>query len=63
MVYQRSILTATVVAELELNSISPPPDTVEEEKKEKTKGTRSLKEKVLTGEPNLVKVNSKPEIR
>ena len=27
-----SILTATVVAELELNSINPPPDTVEEEK-------------------------------
>jgi hypothetical protein len=26
-----------VVAELELNSISPPPDTVEEEKKEKKK--------------------------
>jgi hypothetical protein len=29
---QGSILTATVVAELELNSINPPPDTVEEEK-------------------------------
>ena len=27
-----SILTATVVAELELNSINPPPDMVEEEK-------------------------------
>ena len=27
-----SILTVTVVAELELNSINPPPDTVEEEK-------------------------------
>ena len=27
-----SILTATVVAELELNSVIPPPDTVEEEK-------------------------------
>ena len=26
-----SILTATVAAELELNGISPPPDTVEEE--------------------------------
>ena len=26
-----SILTATVVADLELNSINPPPDTVEEE--------------------------------
>jgi hypothetical protein len=26
-----------VVAELELNSINPPPDTVEEEKKEKRK--------------------------
>jgi hypothetical protein len=49
-----------VVAELELNSVSPPPDTVEEEKKEKK---RFLKVKHLTGEPNLVKVNSKPEIR
>ena len=27
-----SILTASVVAELELNGINPPPDTVEEEK-------------------------------
>ena len=27
-----SILTASVVAELELNGIIPPPDTVEEEK-------------------------------
>jgi len=32
--YQRSILTASVVAELELNSVSPPPDTVEEEMKQ-----------------------------
>jgi hypothetical protein len=29
---QGSILTASVVAELELNGINPPPDTVEEEK-------------------------------
>ena len=28
-----SILTASVVAELELNSINPPPDMVEEEKR------------------------------
>ena len=27
-----SILTASVASELELNGISPPPDTVEEEK-------------------------------
>ena len=27
-----SILTASVAAELELNGLSPPPDTVEEEK-------------------------------
>lgn len=31
-VNQGSILTATVDAELELNGIKPPPDTVEEEK-------------------------------
>jgi hypothetical protein len=31
-VNQGSILTASVVAELELNGINPPPDTVEEEK-------------------------------
>ena len=31
-IYQGSILTASVVAELELNSVIPPPDTVEEEK-------------------------------
>ena len=29
-----SILPATVVAELELNSVNPPPDTVEEEHKQ-----------------------------
>ena len=28
-----SFLPATVVAELELNSVIPPPDTIEEEKK------------------------------
>ena len=31
-----SILTASVVAELELNSVNPPPDTVEEEKEKET---------------------------
>ena len=50
-----------MVAELELNSVSPPPDTVEEEKKETRK--RFPKAKYLTGEPNLVKINSKPETR
>ena len=44
-VNQRSILTATVVAELELNSINPPPDTVEEEKETK----RALKAKHSKG--------------
>ena len=29
----RSLLPATVVAELELNSVNPPPDTIEEENK------------------------------
>lgn len=48
-----------MVAELELNSVSPPPDTVEEEKKE-TKRTFEVKN--LRREPNRVKVDSKLEI-
>jgi hypothetical protein len=47
-----------VVAELELNSISPPPDKVEEEK-EKEKNPIS---EILKGEPSHVKANSKREI-
>lgn len=47
-----------MAVELELNDISPPPDTVEEEKKNR----RTLEEKNLIGEPNRVKVDSKLEI-
>jgi hypothetical protein len=32
--YPWSLLPPRVVAELELNSVNPPPDTIEEEKKE-----------------------------
>jgi len=46
---QGSILTATVAAELELNSVSPPPDTVEEEKENKRiPKVKNLKESQIT---------------
>jgi len=46
-----------VVAELELNSVSPPPDTVEEEIKKTSPISQLLK-----GEPSHVKANSKREL-
>ena len=52
-----SFLPATVVAELELNSVIPPPDTIEEEKEKRIPEANNLKE-----EPSRVKVNSKHEI-
>ena len=53
-----SILTASVAAELELNGISPPPDTVEEEIHNKEIHSSQL----LVWEPSQAKVNSKPDI-
>ena len=39
-----SFLPATVVAELELNSVIPPPDTIEEEKEKRIPEANNLKE-------------------
>ena len=39
-----SILPATVVAELELNSVIPPPDTIEEDKEKRFLQANNLKE-------------------
>jgi hypothetical protein len=47
-----SILPVTVVAELELNSVMPPPDTVEEESKRSIPPASAVQ----------AKVNSKPGI-
>ena len=52
-------LPATVVAEFVLNSLIPPPDTVEEEK---TNKRANLISQQLVREPSLVKVNSKQDI-
>ena len=51
--FTRSFLPVTEAAELELNSVSPPPDLVEEE---------TLKLITFWGMPSLVKVNSTPDI-
>ena len=45
-----------MAAELELNSISPPPGTAEEEEKEKATWLITMRE------PRLVKINSKQVI-
>ena len=51
--FTRSFLPVTEAAELELNSVSPPPDIVEEE----------IPKPITYREmPSLVKVNSTPDI-
>ena len=53
----RCSLPPRVVAELELNDVIPPPDTIEERNEKRIPKANNLKE-----EPSHVKVNSKREI-
>ena len=53
----RRILPVPVVAELELNSVNPPPDMIEEGNEKWIPKANNLKE-----EPSHVKINSKREI-
>jgi hypothetical protein len=53
-----SILPPRKAAELELNSVSPSPDTVKEEKQ----NSKIHVSQLLTWEPSQAKVNSKPDI-
>jgi len=57
LVLTGSILPATVVAELGLNSVIPPPDTNEEDE------TGALESIAQTAEPSRAKINSKRDIR
>jgi len=56
--FRWSFLPPRVVAELELNSVNPPPDTFEE----KQNKPRILKANNLNGKPIRATVNSKREI-
>jgi len=53
-----SILPPRKAAELELNSVSPSPDTVEEE----TSISKIHSSQLLVWEPSQATVNSKPDI-